>query len=224
MPAHIAAIMDGNGRWARQRGLPRVVGHREGVKSLREIVRTCAEVGVKYLTVYTFSTENWQRPRTEVRALMGLLARTIKHEQIELMKNRVRVRTIGRIQDLPASVQARLLSLVSETASNAGLTLTLAVSYGGRAEVVRACQLALARRIRPDSESDFAQLLYDPDLPDPDLLIRTGGDHRISNFLLWQLAYTELYFTETLWPDFRREQLLAAVEEYGRRQRRFGRI
>jgi undecaprenyl diphosphate synthase len=224
LPRHIAAIMDGNGRWAKKRGLPRLLGHREGVKSLHEVVRVCGDIGVGYLTVYTFSTENWQRPDSEVRGLMELMAGTIDLERPGLMKNNVRVRTIGRTQDLPDKVLAKFEKLIEDTAGNAGLTFTLAISYGGRAEIVDACRRAVEQGRAPETEEDFAKLLYDPETPDPDLLIRTGGDQRISNYLLWQLAYAELYFTETLWPEFREKELIAAIEEFGRRQRRFGRV
>jgi len=224
VPAHIAAIMDGNGRWARKRGLPRVLGHREGVKALHDVVAACDDLGVGYLTVFSFSTENWQRPKTEVKALMELMGQVVDAEREGLMKNNVRVRTIGRPQDLPDKVRKKFEGLIADTASNTGLVFTLALSYGGRAEIVDACRRAVERGAAPESDADLGSLLYDPDLPDPDLLIRTGGEQRISNFLLWELAYTELYFTETLWPDFRGTELVAAIEEYGRRQRRFGRV
>lgn len=224
IPRHIAAIMDGNGRWARQRGMPRMIGHREGVKALREVVRACSDLGVGFLTVYSFSTENWRRPEAEVSALMKLMASSIDAQRDGLMKNNVRVRTIGRTQDLPAAVRKRLLALIEETSANTGLVFTLALSYGGRAELLDACRRAVEAGKAPQNEQGLARLLYAPDLPDPDLLVRTGGEKRISNYLLWQLAYTELYFTETLWPDFRRAQLIAAIEDYGRRQRRFGRV
>ncbi|MEO0086242.1 MAG: polyprenyl diphosphate synthase [candidate division WOR-3 bacterium] len=224
IPNHIAIIMDGNGRWARRRGLPRAFGHRAGVKALRRAVEACSDFGIRYLTAYTFSTENWQRPGTEVRALMRLFSASIDSHRDELNRNNVRVCTIGRAEDVPPAIRDKFARLVSETAANTGLTLTLAVSYGGRAEIIDACRRAVERRRAPSSETSFARLLYNPELPDPDLLIRTGGDQRISNFLLWQLAYTELYFTNTLWPDFGREELAAAIEEYGSRQRRFGRV
>jgi undecaprenyl diphosphate synthase len=224
LPRHIAVIMDGNGRWARQRGLPRLLGHREGVKSLHEAVQVCGDIGVGYLTAYTFSTENWQRPDSEVSGLMELMAVTIDLERPGLMKNNVRVRTIGRTQDLPDRIRLKFEGLIHDTAANTGLTFTLAISYGGRAEIVDACRKAVEQGRAPETETDFALLLYDPETPDPDLLIRTGGDQRISNYLLWQLAYAELFFTETLWPEFREKELLAAIEEFGRRQRRFGRV
>lgn len=224
IPAHIAIIMDGNGRWARKRGLPRIFGHRAGVKALHRIVQACGDVGVRYLTVYTFSTENWQRPDNEVRHLMRLFTKSVDDERCGLISNDVRVRAIGRLQDLPTDVRARFLSLVDETAGNGGLTFTLAISYGGRAEILDACRTAVAHNRALKSESEFAALLYDPTLPDPDLLIRTGGDMRISNYLLWQIAYTELYFTETLWPDFGRDDLDTALADFARRKRRYGRI
>jgi undecaprenyl diphosphate synthase len=223
-PRHIAVIMDGNGRWARQRGLPRAFGHQQGVKSLHEAVEVCDEVGVQYLTAYTFSTENWFRPKSEVELLLKLMAQTMDDERPGLMRNNIRVRAIGRLSDLPEGLRQALDRLIADTSRNTGLTLTLAISYGGRTEVLDACRRAVAAGQAPATEAEFGALLYDPSLPDPDLLIRTGGDRRISNFLLWQLAYTELYFTEVLWPDFRREQLLAAVNDYAQRQRRFGRV
>ncbi|MGB9742527.1 MAG: isoprenyl transferase [candidate division WOR-3 bacterium] len=230
IPVHIAAIMDGNGRWARRRGLPRSFGHRQGMRALREVVRTCGEIGVKFLTVFTLSTENWQRPENEIKSLMKLLVRGIDEEHDDLMKNNVRVRAIGRLRDLPEAVQRKVNSLITDTRNNTGLTLTLALSYGGRAEIIDALKKAFnlwqSGRINrpPRTEDEFSRLLYDPELPPVDLLIRTGGEKRISNFLLWQSAYAELYFTETLWPDFRRNQLLEAIADFSRRQRRFGRI
>ena len=224
VPNHVAAIMDGNGRWAKRRGLPRVLGHREGVKALREVVRACDDFGAGYLTVYSFSTENWQRPEPEVNGLMKLMASSIDKEQDGLMANNVQVRTIGRTRDLPASVRERLQRLIDATSSNTGLVFTLALSYGGRAEIVDACRRACDENKPPENEAELAGLLYDPSLPDPDLLIRTGGERRISNYLLWQLAYTELYFTDTLWPEFGRDELRAAFEDYAHRQRRFGRV
>lgn len=230
IPRHIAAIMDGNGRWAKRRGLPRTFGHRQGVKTLREIVEVCGEIGVKFLTVFTFSTENWQRPKKEVDNLMKLLVRATDEYRDHLMKNNVRVRAIGRLNDLPEFARKKIESLVALTKDNTGLTFTMALSYGGRAEIIDACRRFWEERTRgenvapPNSEAEFRSLLYDPELPDIDLLIRTGGEQRISNFLLWHLAYAELYFTDTLWPDFRRKQLLAAIEDFSKRQRRFGRI
>jgi len=224
VPRHIAVIMDGNGRWAKKKGLPRAIGHQEGVKSLHQAVETLKDAGVKCLTAYTFSTENWYRPKSEVELLMKLMAKTMDDERPGLIKNNIRVRAIGRIADLPQNLQDTLSRLVGDTAKNTGLTLCLALSYGGRTEILDACRRAVEAGKTPQTEAEFGALLYDPSLPDPDLLIRTGGDQRISNYLLWQSAYTELYFTETLWPDFRKPQLLAAIEDYAQRQRRFGRI
>jgi undecaprenyl diphosphate synthase len=224
VPRHIAVIMDGNGRWARARGLPRGLGHQEGVKSLREAVETCSDAGVRYLTAYTFSTENWFRPKGEVELLMKLMGMTIDEQRPDLLGRNVRVRAIGRLADLPEDLRGKMARLVDETAKNTGVTLTLALSYGGRTEILDACRKAVETGRAPQTEAEFGAMLYDPSLPDPDLLVRTGGDRRISNYLLWQLAYTELHFTETLWPDFRRQQLLEAIEDYGNRQRRFGRI
>ena len=216
--------MDGNGRWAKKKGLPRAIGHQEGVKSLHEAVKAGHDVGVKYLTAYTFSTENWFRPKHEVELLMKLMAIAAGDERPGLIKNNVRVRTIGRVADLPQDLQDAMARLIADTSKNTGLTLTLALSYGGRTEIIDACRRAVESGKAPQTEAEFGALLYDPSLPDPDLLIRTGGDRRISNYLLWQSAYTELYFTETLWPDFRKAELLAAIEDYAQRQRRFGRI
>lgn len=216
--------MDGNGRWAKKKGLPRAIGHQEGVKSLHEAVVTGHDAGVKYLTAYTFSTENWFRPKHEVELLMKLMAIAAGDERPGLIKNNVRVRVIGRLADLPQDLQDAMARLIADTSKNTGLTLTLALSYGGRTEIIDACRRAVEAGKAPQTEAEFGALLYDPSLPDPDLLIRTGGDRRISNYLLWQSAYTELYFTETLWPDFRKAELLAAIEDYAQRQRRFGRI
>jgi undecaprenyl diphosphate synthase len=224
IPRHIAVIPDGNGRWAKQKGLPRALGHQEGVKSLHEMVEGCDDVGVKYLTAYTFSTENWFRPKHEVDLLMKLMARSIDDERPGLIKNNIRLRAIGRLSDLPQNLQDAMSRLVADTSKNTGLTFTLAISYGGRTEILDACRRAVEAGKAPQTEAEFGALLYDPSLPDPDLLIRTGGDRRISNYLLWQSAYTEMHFTETLWPDFRKAQMLAAIEDYAQRQRRFGRI
>ncbi len=230
IPLHIAIIMDGNGRWARQRGLPRSLGHRQGVKSLREVVRTCGEIGVKFLTAFTFSSENWRRPEKEINNLMKLLARGVDEYRDELIENKVRVRAIGRLSDLPDYARKKVDSLITETKDNTGLTLTLALSYGGRNEIIDAgrkiWELTRTGKISspPKSEKEFYSLLYDPELPEVDLLIRTGGERRISNFLLWHIAYAELYFTETLWPDFRRDQLIEAIKDFSQRQRRFGRV
>ncbi|MBN1779768.1 isoprenyl transferase [bacterium] len=230
LPRHIAIIMDGNGRWAKTRGLPRVAGHREGVKSVREIVEACGELGIKVLTLYTFSTENWRRPRDEVSALMKLLVGTLRREIEDLMKNNVRLTAIGQIDSLPAAARTEFFEGIEMTRMNTGLNLNLALSYGSREEIVQ-CIRQIAERVHsgeldPDTidSGTVESHLYTAGMPDPDLLIRTSGEFRISNFLLWQLAYTEIYITDELWPDFRRMQLYKAVENYQSRERRFGRV
>ena len=228
LPAHVAVIMDGNGRWAKQRHLPRVEGHRQGVESVRMIVRAAGEVGVKYLTLYAFSVENWNRPKDEVDTLMKYLARYLKNEIGELNRNNVRLEVIGQIYRLPEFVQEQLKKTQAALARNNGLTLILALSYGGRTELVEAmrsiAQKAKAGEIDPAeiNEQVVAQHLYTRHWPDPDLLIRTSGELRISNFLLWQISYAELVVTPTLWPDFRKQQFFDALEEYAQRHRRFG--
>jgi undecaprenyl diphosphate synthase len=224
IPAHIAVIMDGNGRWAKSRHLPRLFGHRAGIISVREIVKACGELGVKALTLYAFSAENWSRPTTEVQALMRLLQEYIDRELPELQKNRVRLRTIGRLEALPAGARKKLSEAIDATAHNTGLSLVLALNYGGRQEIVDACNRALAAGHKKIDEKTLARYLDAPDCPEPDLLIRTSGEMRLSNFLLWESAYTELYVTKTLWPDFRKEHLYGAIAEYQRRDRRFGGI
>ncbi len=228
IPEHIAIIMDGNGRWAKKRGLPRVKGHYEGAKGVRGIVESCSEIGVKYLTLYAFSTENWKRPKTEIWALMALLKRFLKAELKTMMKNDIRFKTIGDIKKLPADVYAEINSVTEKTANNKGLTFILALSYGSRAEIVKAAR-SIAKecvkgKIKPASidESVFEKHLDTCDIPDPDLLIRTSGEMRISNFLLWQLSYAEFYITDVLWPDFDKKELKKAVREYSKRERRFG--
>lgn len=228
LPVHIAIIMDGNGRWAKQRSLPRVAGHREGINSVREITRVCGELGIKHLTLYTFSAENWARPRQEVSALMSLLLTTIKKEVAALNKNNVRLTTIGALETLPKAAQKGLRDGMELTRNNTGLNLNLALSYGGRQEIIRALRKIVQdvqdQVVEPDliSEELLGQYLYTADIPDPDLLIRTGGEYRVSNFLLWQMAYTELYVTPQLWPAFREQQLLEALQDYQHRERRFG--
>ena len=230
LPKHVAIIMDGNGRWAEARSLPRIAGHREGIKSLRECITLCLELGVQALTIYAFSQENWNRPAAEISSLMGLLEHYLSTERTKLIEQGVRFRTIGRIESLPASALQWVRAAEQETAHLDKLNLTVALSYGGRAEIVDAVRgivrdVLEGRVHRTDiDESMFAQFLYTSDQSDPDLLIRTSGETRISNFLLWQLAYTELYFTPTLWPDFRRREFLLALLEYQRRERRFGRV
>jgi undecaprenyl diphosphate synthase len=226
IPAHIAIIMDGNGRWAKRRGLPRFMGHRAGVESVRKMLKACSELDVKYLTLYTFSTENWQRPLKEVEALMKLLAQLLVNEEPNLQREKIRVRAIGRLAELPAEARKNLAWLIERTAGNRGLTLVVCLSYGGRSEIVDACRRLTREQVAATdiTEESFARYLYDPELPDVDLLIRTAGEQRISNFLLWQAAYAEFYFTDDLWPDFRKKQLLAAIEDYSRRERKFGRV
>jgi undecaprenyl diphosphate synthase len=230
LPKHVAIIMDGNGRWAEARSLPRIAGHREGIKSVREMITICLELGIQALTIYAFSQENWNRPAQEINALMGLLEHYLSTERNKLIEQGVRFRTIGRTESLPASALQWVRAAEQETAHLNKLHLTVALSYGGRAEIVDAVR-GIVRETQEGKiqfedidESLVHQFLYAHDLSDPDLLIRTSGETRISNFLLWQLAYTELYFTPTLWPDFRRRELLLALIEYQRRERRFGRV
>ena len=227
-PAHVAIIMDGNGRWAVSRGLPRVAGHREGVNAARAIVRAAHAIGLRYLTLYAISTENWSRPEDEVTMLMRLLEESIYRELPELMENNVRLRVIGRTSGVPLPVRRGLEHVVTETSKNTGLNLLMAFNYGGRDELLDAFR-SLARRVQagelaPDaiSETDVAGALYTDGVPDPDLLIRTSGEMRVSNFLLWQIAYTELWVTPTLWPDFGPSELYRAVADFQRRTRRFG--
>ena len=228
LPRHVAVIMDGNGRWAKERHLPRVEGHRAGAESARVIIRTAGELGIKYLTLYAFSVENWNRPKDEVDALMKYLVHYLKTETAELNKNNVRLEVIGQIYRLPEVVQEHLRKSIATLAKNNGLTLIMALSYGGRTEIVDAvrsiAQKAKAGELDPAdiTEQVFEQHLYTHNRPDPDVLIRTSGEMRVSNFLLWQISYTELVVTQTLWPDFRKPQFYAALEEYNRRHRRFG--
>jgi undecaprenyl diphosphate synthase len=228
LPRHVALIMDGNGRWARQRSLPRLEGHRASRQSIRETVSACGELGIGFLTLYTFSSENWSRPEAEVRALMALIEETLRHELPELHAKRVRVRQIGRSEALPESLRRQIAEAEELTAANTGLTLQLAIDYGGRQEIVdaaaRLAAEAVKGEIEPQSitEAEFAKRLYRPDAPDPDLLIRTGGDLRVSNYLLWEIAYTEIHVTPALWPDFRRAELYRALVDYQGRRRRFG--
>jgi undecaprenyl diphosphate synthase len=228
VPRHIAIIMDGNGRWAKQRGLARIKGHEEGAKAVRECVEGCGDLGVEFLTLYAFSAENWRRPKTEVFALMRLLEKFLKEKTPELLEKNVRLQAIGRLTDLPDSAQAQLHKSIEATAKNDGLTLILALSYGGRDEIIdgiksllRAVELGHIDKAMIDVEM-FSKHLYTRYYPDPDLLIRTSGEMRLSNFLLWQTSYTELYVTPKLWPDFKKKDLAEAVEEFGRRQRRYG--
>ena len=229
LPRHVAIIMDGNGRWATARGVPRLMGHRAGRESVREAVKGAVALGLEVLTLYTFSIENWQRPAREVRALMAILRQTLRAERRELKANNVRLRVMGRIGDQPEAVREVIDETCDYLAGSSGLLLNLALSYSGRVELIDAARALLreqARRPRPEEldEAGLARHLYTAGLPDPDLLIRTSGEMRLSNFMLWQLAYTELWITETLWPDFRRRHLYAAVADYQRRERRFGRV
>lgn len=228
-PRHIAIIMDGNGRWAQQRGWLRIKGHEQGSQSVRESLDACLEAGVEYLTLYAFSSENWRRPMLEVQGLMALLERYLREKIDELKENKIRFQAIGRLQKLPLKVQQLLKKTTEETAAHSRLTLTLALNYGGRDEIVDAVK-AIAQKVH-QGEIDPKQItpevvanhLYTAGMPDPDLFIRTSGEMRISNFLLWQLSYTEIYVTPKLWPDFKKADLLAAIKEYQQRERRFGR-
>jgi undecaprenyl diphosphate synthase len=226
LPAHVAIIMDGNGRWAAQRHLPRVEGHRAGIDSVRDVVETSARVGIGVLTLYAFSVENWKRPRAEVNTLMMLLKRYIRLELGTLKKNNIRFHVIGRPGQLAPDVQNELELGIAQTASNTGMQFNIALNYGGRAEIVDAARRAIAAGVHPNEldERRFASFLYTAGQPDPDLLIRTSGEMRVSNFLLWQIAYSEIWVTDTLWPDFRRRDLLEAIVAYQKRDRRYGGI
>jgi undecaprenyl diphosphate synthase len=228
IPTHIAIIMDGNGRWAKRRGLPRVAGHREGVKSVRDVVEACAQLGVKYLTLFAFSTENWRRPKEEIDTLMKLLIKTLRSETEKLHKNDIKLMAIGDIDSLPKEVRKELKEAMEKTKNNKRMVLNLALSYSGRWEIIEAVK-EIARdvkkgkvKIEEIDDKLFSNYLKTAGIPDPDLLIRTSGELRISNFLLWQIAYTELYITDCLWPDFRRKHLYEAIRDYQRRERRFG--
>ena len=230
IPVHIAIIMDGNGRWARERLLPRIAGHREGINSVRSITKICGELGIKYLTLYTFSTENWKRPKKEVRALMTLLLKTINIEVKELHKNNVCFKIIGDLDMFPESTRNGLLNGISLTKDNDGLNLCLALNYGSRQEIIDGIK-SISNKIKNGdisidqiNEERFSKELYTSGIPDPDLLIRTSGEYRLSNFLLWQSAYTEILMTDTYWPDFRENQLLNAIYDYQSRERRFGKV
>ena len=230
IPKHIAIIMDGNGRWAKAHSLPRIAGHKEGIDSVRAITKKCGDIGVKHLSLYTFSSENWSRPIKEVKALMGLLLLTIRREIKDLDKNNVRLTTIGNMGDLPDDARKGMEEGLKITENNSGLNLILALSYGGRQEILKMVQ-SIARKavngeIEPEKlgEIDIVNELDTAKIPDPDLLIRTGGDQRISNFLLWQIAYSEIYVTDTYWPEFREKELLYAVADFQGRERRFGHI
>lgn len=228
LPNHIAIIMDGNGRWAEMKGKPRVFGHKNGVTSVKEVIEGCREIGVNYLTLYAFSTENWNRPKLEVRTLMALLVSSLRKELNTLVKNNIKLNTIGNIENLPEKAQVELAEVVEKTKNNTSLTLTLALSYGSREEIVNVIRNISKKVVNNQlsvediNENIINNHLYTFSLPDVDLLIRTSGEKRISNFLLWQIAYAELYFTNTLWPDFRKENLFNAIVDYQQRERRFG--
>ena len=225
LPAHVAIIMDGNGRWAKRRNLPRVAGHKAGMRPVRTVIETCAQMGLKALTLYAFSVENWKRPRTEVEVLWRLLRAYLRTELPEIERRNVKLAALGRLEALPAQVHAELEDALARTAANTGLQVNLAINYGGRAEIVDAVKALVEDARRRDiviDEQAIAARLYTAGIPDPDLLIRTSGEMRVSNFLLWQIAYAELYVTATLWPDFTRADLLRAILDYQRRDRRFG--
>ena len=226
LPKHIAIIMDGNGRWAKRRRLPRIAGHRAGIRAVRHAVEACARLGVPYLTLYAFSAENWKRPQTEIKLLMALLREYLKKEIGELNRQNIRLGVIGRVAELPKPVQADLDTAIEKTRQNTGMRLTLALNYGARTELVDAVNSLLAHAgsngpVQID-ESAIARHLYTRDVPDPDLLIRTSGEMRLSNFLLWQVAYAEIWVTETLWPDFQQEDLFQAIIDFQKRERRYG--
>lgn len=228
LPHHIAVIMDGNGRWAKKKMLNRISGHIKGIDTVKEVVRTCRELGIKILTLYAFSVENWKRPKEEVSALMGLLKEYLQKETAEMLKNNIRLCALGRLQDLPPDVQSILSETIKKTEHCEGMILNLALSYGGRSEILHAVQALLLDVQKGKITSEeitfqrFSKYLWTQGSPDPDLLIRTSGEFRISNFLLWQIAYTELYVTDTLWPDFDKSELLKAIADYQSRERRFG--
>lgn len=228
LPVHIAIIMDGNGRWARQRGKERIFGHQEGVRAVREVIECAAEIGLKYLTLYTFSTENWNRPDDEISALMGIMVQSLNNETDTLIKNNIRLKAIGDIDRLAKDVRARLFDTIEVTSLATGLTLIIAMSYSSRWEIVEAAKKLAADvnsgklQASEIDESDFEKYLSTYGIPDPELMIRTSGELRVSNFLLWQLAYTELYFTELLWPDFSKEEFYKAIISFQKRERRFG--
>ncbi len=230
IPAHIAIIMDGNGRWARKRGLPRVAGHKRGVDTVREITEACAEIGVNYLTLFTFSTENWSRPKDEVSTLMRLLLKSIKERCNELMENDIRLTTIGNVGSLPKEVQKELFDAMERTKQNKKMVLNLALSYSGRWEILEAIKSIANQAVEGKlnlndiNEKFISEHLTTKNFPDPDLLIRTSGEFRVSNFLLWQIAYTEFYITDVYWPEFKRKHLYEAIKSYQQRERRFGKV
>jgi undecaprenyl diphosphate synthase len=228
LPRHLAIIMDGNGRWAKQQGFIRVFGHENGAKSVKQTIKTCGTLGIEFLTLYTFSTENWNRPKLEVQALMKILINSLRKELVNMAENNIRLNAIGNLDRLPKSAQKELIDAIEKTKNNTGLTLTLALSYGSREELVSAVK-AISDKVKNNiisidtiDDSIINEHLYTQNLPDVDLLIRTSGERRISNFLLWQIAYAELYFTDVLWPDFKEQDLYEAIISYQKRERRFG--
>lgn len=225
-PNHVAIIMDGNGRWAKKRGLPRLAGHQAGTENLRRIIRACVELGVRYLTIYAFSTENWGRPREEVEGLLKILESVIDKELNELNQEGVQLRHIGRLEKLPDSLRHKVLEAIELTRKNNRLTVIVAFNYGGRDEIVHAVEQLLREGVKPEeiSEEQISRRLFTADLPDPDLIIRTSGEMRLSNFLIWQAAYSEYYVTPILWPDFDKNELLHAIDAYNQRSRRFGKL
>ena len=224
LPKHIAIIMDGNGRWAQSRGKMRVFGHKNGIKAVRETVEGAAEIGIKFLTLYAFSVENWKRPKNEVNALMSLLVTAINNEMQRLIKNNIKLTVIGETDNLPSKTKEELMQAINITKNNTRMTLTLALSYSGKWDILNAVKKIINDKIDPQNldEKIFQQYLTTKNVPYPELLIRTSGEHRVSNFLLWEIAYSELYFTDTLWPDFRKKDLKKAIIEYQNRERRFG--
>jgi len=228
LPRHIAIIMDGNGRWAKKRSLNRIAGHRTGIKKAKEVIRSCRELGIEVLTLYAFSTENWKRPQREIKALMALLKRFLRAEGKELIENNIRLNTIGNIVDLPKDVSQVLQEVMQKTKRNTGMVLNAALSYSGRDEIIQAVKKIIGHvqqgemTTKQINEENFSQYLFTSGLPDPDLLIRTSGELRISNFLLWQMAYTEIYVTDILWPDFNKNNLIDAIADYQKRERRYG--
>jgi len=224
IPQHVAIIMDGNGRWAEARHLPRMAGHRAGTENLRRIITACVELGIQYLTIYAFSTENWKRPTDEVEGLLQIMGEVLEREIAELHQQGVRLCHIGRLERLPDTLRAKIEDAIQLTINNSRLILNIAWNYGGRDEIVHACRSMLEKKIKPQeiTENTMKQYLFTGDIPDPDLVIRTSGELRTSNFLIWQSAYSEWYFTETLWPDFDKEALRKAIEDYSNRERRFG--
>ena len=230
IPNHIAIIMDGNGRWAKKFSLPRLAGHKKGVQTVREITELCSMLGVKNLTLYTFSSENWERPKYEVNSLLKLLVSSIRLEITDLVKNNIKLTAIGDINKFDKKIQNELLYAFKKTEQNTGLNLNLAISYGSRQEIINASKKIIYNVVKNEidiediNENYFANMLYTKDIEDPDLLIRTGGEFRMSNFLLWQIAYTEIYITERFWPEFRKEDLIKAIKDYQQRERKFGKV